>query len=405
MIALRSVRPHRGWAVLAVAFLAQMSTIGSVSYGYGLLVAPLTREFGMSRADANGGLMLLLVGMGLASPLIGRLLDRVPARRVMMGGALLFLLGCSGVALLSLLWQVAAAALVVAAGAAALGPLTASTLAVRWFPASPGRALGIVAVSSSAGGLVMLPMMALLLEGAGWRGLVLALGVTIGTVITILALLIVRDPPPRLEHNLFTPERQADRPAVAALLRTRDFWLLVVTLGVVLGVDQALLASLIPYGLDRGFDPLSASLLVSIISGSAIGGKLLIGWLADIVDRRRLFLGVTLLTASFLALLLSGPSFPVLSAACCVVGAAIGGTTPLWGALIVDRFGVPAYGTVMGLLIPMQMPIALACLRLIGHVFDRHGRYDMGFMAFAIAVACAGTAMLALRTRGATPTP
>ncbi len=390
------VRPNRGWAVLAVAFLGQMCTIGSVSYGYGLLVGPLTAEFGLSRASANGGLMLLIVGMGLCSPLIGRLLDRVPVRRVVLGGAMLFALGCVGVSRSPSLWPMIVAALAVAAGAAALGPLTASTLAVRWFDRDRGKALGIVAVSSSAGGLVMLPIMAVLLRDLGWRGLVMTLGLAIGSVIAVLAIIVIRERPRAARaaaDAVATLPAEAGH-AVATLFRTRDFWLLAIGFGVVQGVDQALLVTIIPYATDRGFDLIAASLLMSVISGSAIAGKLLIGWLADHVDRRRLFCGLALLTAAFLAFLLSEPAYRMLLGTCLIVGAAVGGTTPLWGALIVERFGSASYATVLGLLIPLQMPITIGCLQFIGHAYDRTGNYSFGFTVFIPPVILVGMLML-----------
>jgi hypothetical protein len=47
----------RAWAIVATMFLAQMATIGLVSFGYGILIKPLTAEFGISRGAASLGLM------------------------------------------------------------------------------------------------------------------------------------------------------------------------------------------------------------------------------------------------------------------------------------------------------------------------------------------------------------
>src|SRR5437868_2115259 len=137
-----------------------MAAIGSTSYGFGLLVKPLSAEFGLPRADVNRGLMILVLGMALFSPLVGRVLDRLPARTVLTTGAIAFASGWLAIASSRSMPMMAAAAfLLLASGTAALGPVTASTLTARWFVARRGLALGIVSVSASAGGLVIVPTM------------------------------------------------------------------------------------------------------------------------------------------------------------------------------------------------------------------------------------------------------
>src|SRR6266850_6350424 len=117
---------YYGWWVLGVAFSGEMLAVGSTNYGYGLFVKPLTAEFGIDRALANSGLMLFIVGMGVAAAPVGRLLDRYPARVVIALGALLMGAGMAGIALShSLLGMALFLLLPVSLGAAAIGPLGA----------------------------------------------------------------------------------------------------------------------------------------------------------------------------------------------------------------------------------------------------------------------------------------
>lgn len=401
-----SRRPGYGWVVVAVCFLAQVLAIGLVSYGFGVVVKPLATEFGLSRADANAGLMLVLVGMALASVPVGRLLDRVPGRFVLAGGALLFGIGAAGIRWLEPLWAVAGAALVLAAGASALGPLTAATITSRWFDAGRGRALGVVSVSSSLGGVLTLPLLAWLVETQGWRAGVGLLGLVLMVLVGGLALWLVRERPRTEPAGAATGVVASAPPAwtAARLLRTRDFWLLVLTVGLLMGIDQALLATLVPYGTDRGFGLQESTLLVSAVSLSAIAGKLTMGFLVERFDLRWLVAGVVLLTETFVLVLLAGPAYPLLLANCLLAGAAIGAITPLWAALIGARFGLLSYGTVMGLMIPLQMPLGLLALRGIGEVFDRTGGYESGFAAFAVLLPVAALAAVPVRVGAARAT-
>ena len=112
---------------------------------------------------------------------MAELLDRLSARLVMSTGALLFgggLVAISQSQSLPLL-----AALIVgpiSLGVAAAGALAANTVVVRWFRQRRGRALGVIAVSSSAGGFLFQPLTALLMKQFGWRNALLVLGLATG---------------------------------------------------------------------------------------------------------------------------------------------------------------------------------------------------------------------------------
>lgn len=88
----------RRWQALALLFFAQMVAIGSISYGFSVLLKPLAADFGLQRVQVNRGLMIALVGMSIFAPLVGRALDRVSGRLVIMAGAVLFAAGWAAIA-------------------------------------------------------------------------------------------------------------------------------------------------------------------------------------------------------------------------------------------------------------------------------------------------------------------
>lgn len=387
------------WFTLGILFMVQMLVVGSIAYGFGLLVKPIASEFGLSRADMNIGLMVLVVGMAFFSPIVGRALDLLPGRLVIIGGAALFGFGCLAVIFAPSLELMAAAAFcLMAFGGAALGPLTGSTLTARCFVKGRGQALGIVSVSSSVGGLLVLPAMAWIVENHGWRASIGAVGIIVLLIGGCLGW-FVRSPA-RISDATHMPSRPVPQGCtIGKSLRTADFWLIVLAVGLMLAVDQALLASLIAYGTDRGFSLQSSTMIVSVISGFAIIGKIAIGGLADRVDARWLFLVVAFLNAVFLLLLTMQPSYPVLLGTAAVVGIGFGGTMPLWATLIANRFGIAAFGTIMGVMIPLQMPMNIIGLRYIGHVYDTTGSYSSAFKVFLGLVALSALAILLIRRR------
>ena len=92
------------------------------------------------------------------------------------------------------------------------------------------------------------------------------------------------------------------------------------------------------------------------MTASAILGKIVIAGIADRTDLRIL----TAFTASLgivqCGVLLLTPSFTLLLVTDCLADMAVGGTYPMFSALVAERFGTAAYGWVRGLMSPMVAP-------------------------------------------------
>ena len=69
--------------------LAQLVTWGSIFYTFALLLAPVERELGLTRAQSSLAFSLALLAEGLFAFPVGRWIDRGHERVVMTGGSLL----------------------------------------------------------------------------------------------------------------------------------------------------------------------------------------------------------------------------------------------------------------------------------------------------------------------------
>jgi MFS family permease len=398
-------RPFQGWRVVGAGFFNAMLMVGATAYSFGLFVLPLQAEFGLSREQANLGLVLLIIGFAVWAPIIGRLIDRRSARTIGIIGAALFAAGFAAIALAGAPWAMALAlAGPVALGSTAAGAFAANTLAARWFVAKRGRALGIVSVATSAGGFVVVPVMARLVEAWGWRDAVLAAGLGIGAMVALATWGFIRDRPADVGQfpdgadaalAVDTPDDR--RWTVGEMLGARNFWLVGVGAGLLLGSDQALLVSLVPYGLGRGFSVAEAANLIAVLTGSAVIGKLVIGWLADRIDKRALFGFTCLCNIAFLLLLRSEPSYGALVASASVIGLAIGGVYPAWTTLTAQCFGRVSFGQAYGLMNLVTMPFVLASITLAGRSFDATGSYDLAFTIFLGSAALAAVLVALVR--------
>ena len=378
-----------------------MVAVGSISYGFSILLKPLAAEFDLPRAVVNRGLMAVLIGMAVFGPLIGRALDHVSGRTVVSMGALLFGAGWLVIATApNVTVALLGAFFLLAPGATALGPVAASTLVSRWFETRRGLAIGVSSIATSTGGLLVVPLLAVLIESSGWRSAVALFGVGSAAVILAMGLLILPSAAPAAGQERSPGDTLKVLPDVAEW-RQRDFWLVVLAIGIVFGGNGALLSSLVAYATDRSFSLAQGTALVSLISGVAMLGKLAVGALSDRTDARWLLIGVLALNAMLFGALIAMPGYPLLLAVAVVTGAAVGGATPLWTVIVARRFGLMRMGRVMGLMSAAMLPMNLGALHIVGSVYDATGSYVPAFQLFLAAFVLAG--LLILPVRGMRP--
>jgi cyanate permease len=98
-------------------------------------------------------------------------------------------------------------------------------------------------------------------------------------------------------------------------------------------------------------------------------------------------------------ILLLGASYASAVAAGLVFGFGMGGVVPLQGAVMGFAFGRLSYAKAMGLIRPVQLPIAALGNPLAGWIYDVTGSYTLAFQIFTAMYVVATVAVLAIRPR------
>ena len=379
-----------GWYTVLITALTTMLVVGSTNYAFGLFVRPVSAELDLPRATVSSGLVLFYAGTAIFGPFVGRVLDRYSIRSVALIGAALFGAGMALIGTTSSVWLIAAAIfLPISIGALGCGGLFGAVVVSRWFGPRRGRALSLSAMGTSFGGLVVFPIVAALVEWLGWRWALIATGGGVWLATSVLVLFLRPLPAPK------EAGRREQAWPLSAVLRSMEFWIVTIAISLMLGVDGALLVTLTPYVQDRGFTPYQVAALTMTMTASAIAGKIVIAWIADRADLRIL----TAVTASLgivqCGVLLLTPSFELLIALNCIAGMAVGGTYPLFSAIVAERFGTAAYGWVRGLMSPMTSIFGSGAVYFAGAVYDAEHSYRTAFLVFLI---CAAGAMVLIMT-------
>ncbi len=387
--------------VLATAFLALFSVVGLALYGLPFFYDFFVRELGWTRQQVTSGnaLSKLIVGP-LFGFLAGLVVDRFGPRRLMLFGILI-----AGAAPVGLGGTATLAAFYVfyfmnALGYVCGGPLPNQVLLSGWFDAGRGRAMGVAYLGIGIGG-ALVPLLAYALTQAlGWRTALQVLGVLM-VVIAFPAAFLVRDPPAATRALSDSPRAgdAAEGPALGSVLRRPAFYLLALgsmaSIGAVGGTMQNLKLYLAG---DRGLSQGESATVLSLVLGSSLAGRVLMGWLADRWARKHVMLLIYSIVAVSIPLLVAAPTPAAVRAAAVVFGVGLGGDYMIIPLMAADLFGLRMMGRVMGIVLTADgvaeatVPMAVATIR------DHAGSYGPGFVLL-VALALVGATAVALLPR------
>ena len=291
---------HYGWVMVGLTFLNAVCSSAATTLP-GVLLLPMSQEFGWGRGDIAGAMGLMLTLFALMAPFAGATILRYGLRHVVVGAA-----GVSTVALL-LVTQATAqwhlwlgfGLLGAAAGIVALS--LSATVASRWFVQRRGLAMGVLTAAFAAGQLVFVPTTAWLASAHGWRMAVLPVVISCALAAVLYVLFARNWPadlglPPYGEDRIQPPEAASASNAVAlslSVLReaaaTRVFWILAGTFFICgLSTTGIVNQHFIPFCADNGVGAVVAASFLAMIGIFNFIGTIASGWLSDRFDNRML---------------------------------------------------------------------------------------------------------------------
>lgn len=396
-----------GWKIVAVAMLALGLSCGVASYSFGLLVLPVSHEFGATRMEIMGALTACSLATMLISPMAGTLMDKRSARALFAIGALFLAASLVLISFSRNVWEfILVYGLVMSLGSTLLGPLGANTLVARWFSRGSGRAMGVTAMGTSLGGFLVPLILQALIDGHGWRQACFYLGGIVTLLLLPPIIWLVCDKPSDLglhpdgAPGVDQPRRsgvgspQAELPN---LWMDASFWRISLAVGVSMATFTAMLANLVPFAIGHGVAPKQAALLVSVISMAGFGGKVLFSLFAHRINLKYCMLVALLMAGWPMLLLVWFHEFPIIVLAAISVGLSSGAFLPAWGALVARIYGPLIFGRVMGFMQPVTIVMVILAIPLVGYLYDLTGGYSAGFLVLTGAVGVAILGFLPLR--------
>lgn len=378
--------------------LAQLITWGSVFYTFALLLEPVERELGLTRAQTSLGFSLALLAEGLVAYPVGRWIDRGHERLVMTGGSLLV---AAGLALHSQVRSVEGFYLAWALlGAALAATLYTPVFAVvtRRFPGDFRRAIITLTFLGGLASTVFIPLSAWLIAAWGWRSALLVLAAIHLLVCVPLHALCLRDAPPPAAQPL--PSEHSP----AALLRSAPFLLVGVFVVGMMAITAAIPAHLISLLRESGLREAWVIAIPASIGVIQVAGRLLLYFFEHRFDLHLANRLIPFLIPLGLAALLAGAAHPAAGLLFVLLfGLGNGMLTIVKGTAIaqyVNRAHVASLNGALGL--PQALARAVAPL-LLGVLWTREAGYRWGLLALLAVGLVAALALVLAQRRSLLP--
>jgi MFS family permease len=364
---------------------------GTTQYVFSVLVVPMQRELGWSRALLSGAFSLALLTAGVLGLPIGRLVDRHGARVPMTAGSLLGAIGLVLAAQVRAPWQLYAlwAGVLATSMALTFYPVT-FTVVANWFERRRGSALALLTLLGGLASPVFIPLAGVLVERAGWRATLVVFGLLQLVVAAPIHALLVRRRP---EDLGLLPDGDGSATAHVAprgaslreAIATIPFWTLTASFSLGVLAQSAILAHQVAYLEGRGFDPVFAASLAGLLGLASLPGRYLLNRLSERLGPRALLAGCYLAETAGVALLALAATPALIWAYVAVYGAAFGAISPLRASTMADQFGRRAYGAITAASGVVVAVAGSAGPAVAGALYDRYGSYGPALAIMAAA--------------------
>ena len=392
-----------GWIVVAAGGLLGCVSIGAV-FSLAVFLQPMSEDTGWSRTGISTAMTIDFLAMGFAAFGWGALSDRFGPRIVVLMGSLLLGVGLASASRATSLleFQLLFGLIIGLAAGAFYAPMMA--VASGWFEHNRSLAVALVSAGMGMGPLTVAPFARWLITNYDWRPAMLVVGVT-AWILLVPAALLIRRPPVVLEVN---PPAPGVATPVAALapgtpigprmsageaLRTPQFAALALAHFACCAAHSGPIFHMVAFAIGCGLPAMVAVSVYSLAGLSGLGGRLLLGVLADRLGAKHVLVGGLMVQALGAGAYLFVRELGELYALSVVFGIAYGGVMPLYAILAREYFGAHIMGTVFGAI------SALASLGMAfgpwagGWVFDTYASYSWLYIgSFSVGLAAVAVA-------------
>jgi len=371
--------------VLACGALIVTLSMG-IRHGFGLWLQPITQAQGWTRENFALALAIQNLSWGLFGIFAGMAADRFGAFRVLIGGALLYGLGLTGMALTTtpMTFALTAGVLIGAAQAGTTYAVIYGVIGRQISVEKRSWAMGVAAAAGSFGQFLMVPVEGWLISSFGWQEALLFLSAAVLLIVPLAWGL--REPgfaggkAPAREQTILQALREAFRYRSFQLLMAGYF---------VCGFQVVFIGVHMPsYLKDNGLSPQVASYALALIGLFNVFGTYAAGALGQRMAKRHILSFIYFARAVVIAIFLIVPLSPMsVYVFASVMGLLWLSTIPPTNAVVAQIFGVAHMSMLGGFVFFSHQIGSFMGVWLGGVLYDRTGSYDIvWYISIALGV-------------------
>ena len=387
-----------GWWVVAAASVQGMFGNGVVSSGFSVFFQSIRQELGVSYTAMALVFSLARAEGGIGGPIVGWLVDKYGARRMILIGGIMGGLGLIALSRATAYWQF----VLIFVGLVSVGKTmgmgqTLMAVVNQWFIRRKGLAMSTLMTSFAGGGAIVVPLLGLGIATIGWRATLFYAGIFI-FFLTLPVAYVIRSKPEdigTLPDGDASPAASEGGPAltgpgsgvapadftVRQAIRTSAFWLLLIGLTIRTSSTNAIIIHIFPILEGEGLTEQRAIFFVSAMFFLAIPLRFGLGVARDYLPPRRiLFVGMNIAALSLVPLLIFQGTVGVVIF---IIGFAVveGITSTNW-IMVSDYFGRSRFASIMGFMSLFHNIGMVISPLFSGWIRDKTGSYDIVMMTF-----------------------
>lgn len=362
------------WVIVGLGALMTCVAIGAM-FSLAVFLEPMSETSGWSRAGISSAMTLDFLVMGVAGFAWGAISDRFGPRIVVLAGAVLLGAGLvlASLATSLIAFQLSYGVIVGLAAGAFFAPMIATV--TGWFDTQRGLAVSLVSAGMGVAPLTVSPFAGWLISTYDWRTAMAVIGIGAWILLIPAALFVRRAPPSQDAPAAASAQPSEAGSSLGKALASPQFIVLAGTFFLCCAAHSGPIFHMMSYAMLCGMSTLAAVSIYSVEGLAGLGGRLLLGVLADRYGVKLiLVLGLfvqSLAIAAYLVVSQLG-EFYLLAI---VFGTAYGGVMPLYAVLAREYFGQQIMGSVFGAA-TMMSSLGMALGPLAGGwIFDSFGEY------------------------------
>jgi|tagenome__1003787_1003787.scaffolds.fasta_scaffold20863871_2 MFS family permease len=399
MAAVRNRLFYGWWIAMAAAVGIGLGGPPILVMAFPVFLKAFTKEFHASRAAVALAFSLHNLVSASASPLVGRLTDRVGIRRVILPGTVLFaalLIGnrfitasMSGIYLFNIIGGLLGLS---------CGPIPYSTLVSKWFDRRRGSALAVMFSGIGISAVVMPSLVQRVITSINFHAAYALYGAAMLLIAMPIVWAVLKEAP--AEMGLF-PDGASPASASASLSidaagvvgltsrearRTSTFWILIAAI-VLLGASvHACVIHLVAMLSDEGFSAQAAALASSVAGSGLLVGRVGTGFLLDRFFGPRVAMCISAGGALGIVLLLVSHGGALIFVGAFFAGLGMGAEGDVIAYLTSRYFGLKSFGEIYGYAFGSFVVAGAGGALLMGMGFDRTGSYRVPLLGFLTAI-------------------